>query len=152
MEPQRFEETPAHQVIGVERRIILAQADWSDLWNRQYAPRMGDVDAASTGGPCTGYYFASGTPGTVDFLMGKPAQPGAALPEDLAVRDVPATTCAVFECDMKSIGETWAAIYRDWLPRSGWVENESAPAREAYGPGCMSGAEPVVIYIPVRRA
>ena len=151
MEPKRFEDRPAHKVVGLEYRIKIATADWQDLWSNKFMPRMEDINTAGEGHPCMGYYFGTDIPGTVDFLMGKPARDGAPVAEGLTVRNVPAAAYAVFECDLKSIGQQWGLIYGEWLPRSGWVIDEAAPGCEAFGPGTMEGDEPVLIYLPVKQ-
>ena len=149
MEPVRFVDCPYGTVVGVQRRIRLADADWGALLGQEYMPMMKAVDAQGEGHPCMGYYFGTGEDGVVDFVMGKPARPGAEATDGLVVRDVPAAHYAVFECGMAEIGSTWGAIYSAWLPASQWREDEAAVCFEAFAPGCMEGAEPVAIHIPV---
>lgn len=134
------------------RRVRLDSADWGALWDQEYMPRVGDIDARGVGDACMGYYFSTGEDGLVDLLMGKPARPGAEPAEGIVVREVPAARYAVFECGLRDIAITWRTIYGEWLPQSGLTENVSAPCYEEFGPGCVTGAEPVRIYVPVESA
>jgi len=149
MEPVRIEERPAGRVVGVKRRVRLAEADWGALWEQGYMPHMAEVDALGSGDACMGCYFGTDEEGVVDFVMGKPAMPGADPTADLVLREMPAARYAVFECGMAEMGQTWGDIYGQWLPASNWDEDRAAACFEEFGPGCMEGTTPVRIYVPV---
>ncbi|NLH99688.1 MAG: hypothetical protein GX446_09390 [Chthonomonadales bacterium] len=149
MEPVGFVTNPEYRLVGVQRRIRLDTADWTALWNGEYAPRMADVEASGEGDACLGCYFSTGETALVDFVMGKPARADAHPAEGLVLRDVPAANYAVFECSMSEIARTWRAIYSEWFPGSGLMEDESAPCIEQFRPGCHEGSVPVRIFVPV---
>lgn len=70
-----------------------------------------------------------------------------AVPAELEVRDIPASTSAVFECEdtqPQSIRKVWERIFTEWTPATGY-EHEDAPQLEVYdfdGKSCD-------IWIPV---
>ncbi|MFO7697444.1 MAG: GyrI-like domain-containing protein [Anaerolineae bacterium] len=86
----------------------------------------------------------------MDFVTGMMVAQGAPAPEGCLVRAVPGGTYARFDCTMATIGSTWGTIYGQWLPASGYTEDESRPAMEYYAPDAMGPEAPVVIYVAVK--
>ena len=72
-------------------------------------------------------------PGEMLYLAGVAVSEGAPLPAGMVSRTVPAGTYAVFEHrgPIRGIRETVAAIYREWLPGSGY-RHANAPDMELY--------------------
>jgi len=76
----------------------------------------------------------------------------ASIPNGLVVREVPAARYAVFECTLKTIGETWDRIFQDWLPASQYENDAPLPSFECFPPDdARAGDFPVSIYVPVRE-
>ena len=84
----------------------------------------------------------------MEFVAGRPARDGIDVPADLAVREIPPATYAVFECTMATIGATWEATYGDWLPNSAYVVDAGKACVEAFVPGCHEGTTSVRISVP----
>jgi len=147
----RVVERSALTVMGIELRINPMAADWSDIWRNKYEPRLPEIEPFATDEACLGLYFGTGEAGMVDFVAGRPIKGVTVVPEGLVLREVPGATEAVFECTMETIGATWHAIFRDWLPASEYVADEGLPCYERFAPGCHEGTVPVTIHVPVKK-
>lgn len=66
------------------------------------------------------------------------------------MRALPACREAVFECSLPTIGQTWGAIFGQWLPGSGHELDPSSACYERFPPGCHEGTAPVTIHVPIR--
>ena len=57
------------------------------------------------------------------------------------------------ECAIAEIGPTWQAIFSQWLPASGYVPDEAAPAFEEFIEEGPSPEDTTVrVHLPLRRA
>jgi predicted transcriptional regulator YdeE len=57
----------------------------------------------------------------------------------------------VFECTVATIGQTYDAIFGEWLPTAPYEQTGPNPdAFERYPPNTDSGDTPVLIHIKVR--
>lgn len=65
------------------------------------------------------------------------------------LRPLPGSAYARFDCTLGTIGATWGAIHKEWLPTSGYTEDEGRPALENYPPDCLSPDAPVTIWVAV---
>jgi len=139
------------RLLGIRRRLDPRSTNWGTLWRDDYAPRLAEIEARSTGDVCLGVYMPGESDGLVEFMAGRPARDGIEVPPGLAVRELPAATYAVFECTMADIGATWHAIYGDWLPRSDCLIDDGKACFEEFAPGCHEGRVPVRILVPVVR-
>lgn len=148
----KIQERNGFTVLGIQLTINPMVADYSDIWLNQYEPRVNEVRAHATDEACVGVYFDCGKPNMVDFVAGAPVSGVAQPPEGLVLREVPPCTEAVFECNMATIGQTWEAIFRQWMPASGYRVDESSPCFERFAPGCHEGRVPVTIHVPVTKA
>jgi predicted transcriptional regulator YdeE len=72
------------------------------------------------------------------------------VPDGLALRPVPASTYAVFECTLETIHDTWHRIFREWLPESGYVENRETGNFDWYPPDC-DGRSTILLHLAVRE-
>jgi Pyruvate/2-oxoacid:ferredoxin oxidoreductase delta subunit len=61
----------------------------------------------------------------VDHLAAMPGGEVPVVPEGLRLRQVPGGLCAVFECPMNAIGQTWGAIFAEWLPAAPFTYDTS---------------------------
>ena len=151
MEPQIISK-PAFDLLGVSERIDPAHADYTAIWGR-FEAHHAAVAAASVDPGYYGVCLACAEPGKIEYLAGMAVQGVAQAPEGLALRHIPAQQYAVFACTMGTISATYAAIYGQWLPASGYECDEPGADFEYYPPD-MSGSpdEPVYIYKAIRPA
>jgi AraC family transcriptional regulator len=149
MEPQ-FVDRPAFTVLGVQVRLNPMTADYPAIWGRLFQPRAGEIQPLSLGDECYGIYFATDEPGMDDYVAGMAVPPGTQARMGFVVREVPAAHDAVFECTIATIAATWRAIFEEWMPKSGFEPDLSAPAMERYAAGCCEESSPVTIHVPVR--
>jgi len=147
-----IQERKGFTVLGILVTIDPMAADYNDIWRNQYEPRADEIRAHATDEACFGIYFDCGKPGMVDFVAGAPVAGVGAPPEGLVLREIGPCTEAVFECSMAAIGQTWGAIFGQWMPASGYRIDESRPCLERFAPGCHEGTVPVTIHVPVRKA
>lgn len=96
-----------------------------------------------------GVSFTAGEEGVIDYIAGMAVKDDYAVSEGLAMRRIPAARFAVFECPVDAIGETYKRIFGEWLPKSPYGFNGSAPAFEQYPPE-GEDPSPVHIYIPIQ--
>jgi predicted transcriptional regulator YdeE len=73
------------------------------------------------------------------------------IPEGLVLREVPSARCAVFECEVKSIHQTYEHILHQWLPESEYEADHPLPNYEHYPPATARPDSPVLICIPIRE-
>ncbi len=149
MEP-RMIKRPDAQVLGVMHRINPMEADYGELWEKEYMPRHRDVEALASEAGHYGVYYATDEENMADFVSGMLVDESTAAPEGLTLRPIPGGDYAAFECTMGSIGPTWGDIYSKWLPSSGYQEDESRPSIEYYSPETEDEQSPVTIMIPVK--
>ena len=137
-------------IVGIEARIVPSQADYRGLWEQQFMPRHEEIKSLSTEGAYYGVYFPCDEPGKADFLAGMMTAERAKAPAGLSIRAVPAGLYARIECAMAELAQTWSAVYREWLPSSGYEEDEARPAIEYYPPEMSGPQSPVTIFVAVR--
>ena len=88
--------------------------------------------------------------GPADYLAGMSVESLEGFPSDLVTRDVPASTYAVFECTVRTIGETYDTIFGEWPPGAAHERDPEVPHFEYYPPGTSSQDSPVFIHVPLR--
>jgi predicted transcriptional regulator YdeE len=150
MEPE-FQDRAAFRVMGVLVRVTPENEDFHDIWMNRFMARHDEIRPHSTDGACYGVGFASGQQGAMDYLAGMAVGEVASVPEGLVVRDVPPARDAVFQCTVATIGQTFDAIFRQWLPASPYEPDPEQPGFERYPPNTTSGDSPVFLHIPVRE-
>jgi AraC family transcriptional regulator len=90
--------------------------------------------------------------GTFDYMAGVAVEKAVALPAGMAQWEVPASTYAVFEATLPTIGQVFGDIYNTWLPTSGY-QQAAGPNFEHYGE-TFNPDDPtsiLSIYIPVEK-
>ena len=140
---------PDANVLGIAARINPTEADYGDLWGRRFGPREPEIAALAVEPGYYGVYYGTGQPGIVDFIAGMVVGDVADVPEGLTLRPLPGGAYAAFSCTLSGIGATWGQIYGQWLPASGYAEDESRPAFEYFAPNASGPDAPVVIYVPI---
>jgi AraC family transcriptional regulator len=149
----RFVERGVFRLLGVQIRGNPMETDYSHLWHDLYMPRIAELEAYALGHECYGAYFATDVQGIDDIMAAKEVGPDAPVPDGLVARDVPAASYAVFDCQVKSIGPTWHAIFGEWMPTSGYSFDDGKAALEVYRPAEVAehADAPVEIWVPVRK-
>jgi predicted transcriptional regulator YdeE len=138
----------AFTVMGVQERVNNEDPKfYNTLWMERYMPYDERVKPLSTDKAYYSVYFA------IDkqeyCLDGMAVVAGAAAPEGLVLREVPAGRYATFDCTVKTIGATWTHIFGEWLPKSPFVPTPESSAFEFYPPDTEGDDSPVVIYMPI---
>lgn len=139
----------AFWVMGLEEHAKPDQVDYRAFWGR-VGPRLGEIGPVATGPSAYGVYFPCAD-GLCDVFGGLAVPADAPVPDGMVKREVPAAEYAVFECDLPGIAATWAAIYSQWLPASGYAPVETQPCFEVFEEGCHEGLVPVRIWTAVTK-
>ena len=139
------------QVLGITARIKPMEADYRELWDKQYGPHEDVVAALAAEKGCYGVYYGTDQEGVADFIAGMVVGDVGDVPEGLTLRELPGGQYAAFQCTLSTICNTWGNIYSQWLPASGYVEDESRPGIEHYPSDAMGTDAPVTIYVPVKE-
>ena len=139
------------KVLGTMARINPMEADYRALWDGQFDPHTAEVAAHAVEEGYYSVYYATEEEGKADYIAGQMVGDVADVSEGLTLRAVPGGTCARFDCKMAAIGQTWGAIYGQWLPASAYEQDETRPSLEYYPPGAMGPEADVAIFVPVKR-
>lgn len=140
----------AFWVLGLQETFTEENEDHEGLWKRF----MAHHDAIAPLRAADGYYGAyfgtalEGRP-PLDCLAGMAVEQTDDVPESLTLRCVPASTFAVFECTVATIHETWGRIFGEWLPESGYEEDDGSANFDWYPPDCKGGSV-VLLHLAVR--
>jgi len=151
LEPE-FVERPAVVVAGVLRKYSdsdVEDAGFQDIWMRGFMPRYGEIEPLCEDKGFYGVWFGDIRVGAADYLAGAAVTEREAVPDDLAVREIPAARYAVFRCTVGTIGETYDAIFGAWMVEGGYDLDPELPHFEYYPPETASQESPVFIYVPV---
>lgn len=144
-------EQPAYQVVGLKVRTSMdrAMADCSQLWERDFGPRMPEV-ATFPGLSFGASLLVDPKTGAFDYWAALPYRPGDPIPEGMALLDLPAGLYAA--CHLKSLEKltgVYEYIYMVWGPGAGYDFLEDVPSYETYPAdhletGCLS------VYMPLK--
>lgn len=129
LNPQ-IRQLPALKVIGLQIRFNRAGSPQiAQLWTR-FLQRSSELGRA---GRHVGVVLADPQAGEMRYLAGVVQWEDTLQPEDMITAEVPAGKYAVFihRGPVQRLGETMTAIFRDWLPRSGY-RHGGGPEVELY--------------------
>jgi len=149
MEPE-IVKRDAFVVMGIAERVTPAEEDpttYERIW-RRFEGFQDQIKQYSVDQAYYGVSFATDEEGVIDYVAGMAVGKVEAIPEGLVIREIPAARCAVFECPVEHIGETYRYIFADWFPKSPYVVDEVAASFERYPPMGEEGV-PIQIHIPV---
>lgn len=138
---------------GVQRRFSAPDKEdpgFEDIWMNRFTPRWAEIESFCSDKGFYGVWFGDLGSESTDYLAGMSVENLQGFPSDLVTRDVPAATYAVFECTVRTIGETYDAIFEEWPPGAAYERDLGAPHFEYYPPGTSSQDSPVFIHVPVR--
>jgi len=137
------------QVLGIIVRINPSEADYDDLWHRRFDPREPEVNRLAIDPGYVAVYYGTGQPDLMDFVAGMIVGDVTEVPEGLVLRALPGGMYAAFSCTLANLSDTWRAIFAEWLPSSGYAEDESRPGIEYFPPGTAGPDQPATIYVAV---
>jgi len=147
MEPE-FAARKEMTVLGLMEHFTSGNEDYRGIWKR-YMAYHDQIGSSNVDDAHYGIYYD--TEDGEDYLAGMSVEGVEEAPEGLTLRNVPAAHFAVFSCIVKTIGETYGKIFRNWLPASQYEHDAPLPVFERYPPNTKTGDDPVLIYIPVRK-
>jgi AraC family transcriptional regulator len=147
MEP-KITERKSFNIIGIKEHFKPEKENFERIWkklerfNDQIKPLS--IDNA--------YYGIQSEPdenGEMDYIAGIAVENVSGVPKELIIQTIPASRYAIFECTVKTIGETYRTIFGEWLPNSHYKYKKSVPTFELYPPNTITADDPVFIYIPI---
>jgi AraC family transcriptional regulator len=149
--PPRYENRGPWTLVGmVERYSCQSPAGIPDQWQR-FAPHIGRIPGQA-GGVAYGVSYNFDREGNFDYLSAVEVAGSPLVPRGMTNLHLPAQRYAVFthRGHIAGIRATHAAIWRAWLPNSGYQVIE-APTFERYGPefNPATGLGGVEVWIPV---
>lgn len=149
MKPE-FTTRKALTVLGLMEHFAPENEDYEGIWKR-FMAYHDQISCLSTDKAYYGVYFDHDEESGLDYIAGMSVKKIEGAPEGLTVRDIPDAYCAVFKCTVKTIGQTYDKIFKNWLPVSQYEQDVPNPVFERYPPNTETGDDPMLIYIPVRE-
>ena len=147
MEP-RIADRDAFSVMGIPAHGDPRTMDYGKMWE-QFMSYHDQVKQLSVDKAYYNVYFGTEEKDTVDIVAGMAVKDVANVPDGLVVREVPAMRCAVFECTMRTIGQTYEYIYKEWFPKSQY-EHDAKPDFEYFPPDTETNNSQVLIHVPIK--
>lgn len=150
MEPS-IVDRDAFSVMGMVTRVAPENEkneNYALIWSK-FESCHEQIKIHSTDKCYYGVSIATDEEGVMDYLAGMAVGNMASVPEGLVLRELPAACYAVFECTVRTIGETYVYAFKEWLPASHFEFSGLAPVFEQYPPE-GDGESPVLIHIPVK--
>ena len=130
----KIEHMPGRKYAGLMQRHDMNQSNSIPLQWQRIQQYIGNVPGAVPGAAFG--VVVEGDGNFCTYLCGMEITPSAELPPEFVAIDVPARRWARFSHagHISTIRATIAAIYEQWLPKSGEVQAEEASFVEYYGP------------------
>jgi AraC family transcriptional regulator len=152
LEPPRFEHGKARLIAGLKGRYQVKQVEGIAAQWQRFSPYIGTLDG-QVGRKAYGVCYNGNETGGFDYLCGVEVSSLVGLPPELSSVSIPEQRYAVFSYrgPLSRLGETFAAIWNQWLPESGHQAAES-PSFELYPEDFDPQANPtgVEIWAPVK--
>ncbi|MBC8136621.1 MAG: AraC family transcriptional regulator [Fibrella sp.] len=151
--PSRFENGAAMVLAGVTQHYTYDSMGAIPAQWQQFGPRIGTVPER-TG--TADYGVVVSTPGQPDFdyLTVFEVSDTTGLPADFTTMEIPAQRYAVFPHTghVSTVCETIDAIFRKWLPKSGFEVTGKPDLLERYGENFnpATGAGDIEIWVPIK--
>ena len=149
LSPPRIEAMRARRFAGLTERHDMSLANSIPLQWQRFGPYIGHVSGVVPG---AAYGIVQQSDGyCCDYLCAQEIGPGAELPPEFTVLELPARRWAriAHSGHISTIRSTVYAIYDQWLPGSGERQAEGASFVGYYGPqfNAASGLGPCEIWI-----
>jgi len=141
----------AFTVMGVQERFTPGNEDYDAIWMKRFMSYHDQVQPLSTDKAYYGVSFETGIADTWDYVAGMAVANVGKAPQGLVMREVPPAREAVFQCTVKTIGETFDYIFKEWLPASPYEHDPSSSVFEYYPPDTATSDSPVFLHIPIRE-
>jgi predicted transcriptional regulator YdeE len=156
MEPH-FEKRNAFRVLGVEDdacKMETTDPGFHDLWMNRFMSRHDDVQPHSTDQAYYGVWINTlpdGGFGDGRHLAAMAVGSDAPVPDGWVVREIPAAEYAVFDSNLRDVGDATEFALRHWLPNSDYEMDTPKPRFDFMPPDTVGPESPVSVWIPVRR-
>jgi AraC family transcriptional regulator len=150
--PPRFEHRKAMPIAGLRGRYQVKQVEGIPAQWQRFSTYIGTLNG-QVGRKTYGVCYNADEAGNFDYLCGVEMSGPAGLPPELSSVSIPEGRYAVFSHrgPLSRLGETFAAIWNLWLPRSGHQAAES-PSFELYPEDFDPHANPngVEVWVPIK--
>jgi AraC family transcriptional regulator len=154
IEPVRIVDREALQIAGLKQHYDCADMSGIPAQWQKFNAYAGTIPGEK-GEHAYGICYNTDEAGNMDYLCGVEVSDFSDLPEEFDRLRIPAGTYVVFRHDehIAGIQSTWAAVFSDWLPRSG-RKLADAPVFERYGPEFdpRNGTGGLELWIPLERS
>lgn len=154
MEPRIVEKGP-FTLVGMIYFGDNQKGEIPQLWN-EFVPRMGAIEHP-VAGATYGFCFTDDRANpNFWYIAGMPVERLTEIPAEMVAKTVPGATYAVFthKGPLAGLGETYAHIYKTWLPTSGFELAANFDFErydhDRFNPRDEARSE-LDIYIPIRR-
>ncbi len=148
----KIEQMDAFTVYGAERTFHMdnSMSEIPKFWDEFFKAGMQEKVC-----PMFGICFDADADGSFPYMIGDRLKPGAAAPDGLVSREIPAHLWARVACVgpmPAAIQETTKQIYSEWLPTNGIYEAAQYLEIEMYSEGDTSSPDYYSeIWIPIRK-
>jgi AraC family transcriptional regulator len=153
IEPLRIVDCAALQIAGLKQHYDCADKSGIPAQWQKFNAYAGTI-SGQKGEDAFGVCYNTDEAGNMDYLCGVEVSDFSDLPDEFDRLRIPAGTYAVFRHGehIAGIQSTWAAVFSDWLPRSGRTLAD-APVFERYGPqfDSRNGTGGLELWIPLER-
>ncbi|MBV9490420.1 MAG: AraC family transcriptional regulator [Verrucomicrobia bacterium] len=154
LEPPRFERSKAFLIAGLKGHYQANQTQAIPAQWQRFVPYLGTLPG-QVGRKAYGVCYNSDETGSFDYLCGVEVASPVGLPPELSSVSIPEQHYAVFahRGPLSRLGETFAAIWNQWLPGSGHQAAES-PSLEVYPEEFDPQTNPagVEIWLPIKAS
>ena len=152
LEPPRFERGKALLIAGLKGRYQVNQVEGIPAQWQRFYPYLRTLPGR-VGRKTYGVCYQSDETCSFDYLCGVEVVSPVGLPPELSSVSIPEQRYAVFahRGALSRLGETFAAIWKQWLPGSGHQVGES-PSFELYPEGFDPQTNPtgVEVWVPIK--
>ncbi len=136
-------------VIGVKKRIKSEGPFFTEVWN-EFMANFNKVEASRIDDGFYGINDAPDEDNFQDYIAAIAVDNNYQnLDKTLTKHVQPASTYAVFECEVNNIGPTYMGIFSEWNDSRCKVNDKNIPCFEYYPPNTVKADDKVLLHIPV---
>jgi AraC family transcriptional regulator len=152
LEPPRFEQGKALLIAGIGARYRCDNKTGIPAQWQRFLPYLGHIPD-QVGDAAYGVVHNVDGAGNMEYLCGAEVRDFTHTPDELSTLRIPPQRYAIFKHrdHISTISGTLAAIWDQWLPRSGH-EVVDAPTLEVYGPefNSRTGQGGLEVWVPIK--